>query len=333
MRFFCDKRNSTFSYTNHKNLAIVTQVTIMVILRCDLLSFFIGGNSMNTIFNGLRTGFTPSAKVFEFRHPNDVITTVISNLLATTVVPPNDIDELVIVKSSEVELDIEYIKNATELVGSSKIIVKNELSLIDFLKKRLDVNTLLVIVNKADNECFEKESIIALENEVAFEEKVGIEISAGKNQRYWFEDYTRINTTNVFASNVVITLFFSKSNFCGELSSEKFDITLCGELKKESLNLNELVNALNIDYDWILEVDYLDYQNFLVLESALNKLNIHKKFEEPHSMHYGNTKNLNGMRALLSLYHKLANSKKSNGIVFIEYPDSWNIIRLQKGGE
>ncbi|MEK4131121.1 hypothetical protein NYE67_15880 [Solibacillus sp. FSL W8-0474] len=288
---------------------------------------------MTILFNGLRTGFTPSVKVFDFRQPNDVIATVILNLLATTVVSPNDIDELIIIKNPELELDVEYIKSAIDLEKSAEVIVKNEMSLTDFLTNYSNKNTLLTVINKFDNGILDQDAFIPLQNEFAFVEKVGIEISAGNIQRYWFEDYTMSNQESVFSSNVVMTLFFSKSDYISESNREVFNLIMHEDLEKGDLDFSKLERVLQLEFESVLEADYLDYQNFLALETAFSKLKINKKIEEPNSIHYGNSPHLNGIRALLSLYHKLATTQISSGLVFVEEKKSWKVIQVQKRGE
>ena len=296
----------------------------------DISTFIEGGINLNLLYSGLRTGFTPSAKVFGFRHPNEVISYVLLNLLATTVISPRDVDELIIIKNTDVQLDIAYIKHAVELDNDVRIVIENNKSIFEYMTSINNANTLVVVINKSENDSIREDQIFRLQNEMSFEEKVGIEISSGNKQRFWFDDYSIDDKQNVFNPNAVVALLFVRNYYTGGANNSLFDITLHPEIDKENLYLNEFIKHLKVDFEWVLEADYLEYQHFRMLEVTLNKLNIHTKFEKPNSIDYGNSPNLNGIRGLLSLYHKLANSEKTNGLVFVEGTKSWRIIQLRK---
>ena len=285
---------------------------------------------MNLLYSGLRTGFSPSAKVFGFRHPNEVISYVLLNLLATTVISPSDIDELIIIKNKDIQLDLEYIKNAVELDKNVRVVIENNKSIIEYMTSNNNSNTLIAVINKSENFSISEDQFFRIQNEMSFEEKVGIEISSGNKQRFWFDDYSIDGKKDVFNPNAVVALMFVKNYYTGGANNSLFDITLHREIDENNNSLNELIKKLKVDFEWVLEADYLEYQNFRMLEVALNELNIHAKFEKPNSIDYGNSPNLNGIRGLLSIYHKLANSDRTNGLVFVEGTKSWRIIQLKK---
>lgn len=287
---------------------------------------------MTVLFNGLRTGFTPRANVFEYRKPDDVISTVISNLLATTVVDPKDIHEVIVVKNSDLTLDVEYIRKATDFQEECEISIQDELILTNYLKNRPQNNSLLVIINRVLQQSIDSE-IISIKNESAFDEKVGIEISIGSDQRYWYEDYTIVNSDEVYSSNVVISLFFSHPEFINEMNHQQFDLILHDEVQEVGGSLEKIVEQLQINFDWILSIDYLNFNRYLEIEKELKKIIPHNKFMEPHSIHYGNSSNLNGVRSLLAVYHRLSNQGKLNGIVFCESKAGWIPIQVRKRSE
>lgn len=296
----------------------------------DRSTFIEGGINLNVLYSGLRTGFTPSAKVFGFRHPNEVISYVLLNLLATTVISPRDIEELIIIKNTDVQLDVEYIKNAVELDHNVRIVTENNKSIFEYMTSSNNANTLLAVINKSENASISDDQLFRLQNEMSFEEKVGIEISSGNKQRFWFDDYSIDGKQDVFHPNAVVALLFVGNYYTGGANNSLFDLTLHPEIDKKNHHLNELIKNLKVDFEWVLEADYLEYQNFRMLEAAVSELNIHTKFEKPNSIEYGNSPNLNGIRGLLSIYHKLAHSERTNGLVFVEDTKSWRIIQLKK---
>lgn len=294
---------------------------------------------MNILLGSLRTGYHPDSRVFNYKEPSKVLGTLVLNNLASIVISPSDVSELLVFKNGE--LDSQFfteISNFCE-INQERIVIKENQSFIDWLTNQPELNDLLIVsaLNRTEvNPLIEQRIEKSVDVDTLIEEKIGIEISHGKEQiSLWFEDVVLKTDSNfVFETNGVSSLIFARSITIDMYEMPLYEVNVVKQIKIEESNAGDAIKNAMVEvefkYDWPIEFDFLDIKQFESFKGLLS--NYYSGFFEIYGSPQiiGNAYVLNGFRAINALYHKMNSQGLRNGLVFIEQKGIWTIIHLKK---
>ncbi|WP_067724467.1 hypothetical protein [Oceanobacillus damuensis] len=300
---------------------------------------------MTGIYAALRSGFWQNQFVFKNKNPLELLSFAFLNTLSISALDEKVIDNFIVItienSFEEEEIKAALIKQLDTEPDKIKVVFRPEHTGNDLrhLLKTLSSNSKTVLIGSIsiNNTILEETSLGKTVSREAIDshfsngeeyiqsqnyqkEIFPIQIGEGMNQQeFLFDEWNSESNLNVNKVNGVATILLKADKDL--LNYHKLPIVKVDQWKfsqEDSLQLVKLLKEFSVDESWIVEFDYLSLESFLKLKRLLKENDIKiPQMKSGGSVFYGNSKILNGFRAITSAMAQLEQSIHGKAILFI----------------
>lgn len=322
---------------------------------------------MKGIFGATRSGFRTDEKLYGTREPAEILCYSFMNTLSMSAIDERSISRVVIFTNLSKDEENSLIRKMARYMGVGQEIIEvayterlSESELTEKLKALLGVEGNVLIgalsFNKHRTEHdWEVNSIKSTDNQIGSlleESEVGklyrsssyyqaeifpLQFYSGKVQEGNLFDKLDGGSEQSLKSveGVASMLFAEQHSFNEDLEQQIAKLDHWYFENDQEENLHELLKTLQVDDNWVVELDYLtmtDYQRFnhFLAEHGI----LLPEVKSGGSFAHGNATVLNGFRAITSAFAQLGDPTKEKALVLIlDGAGGTRVFKLEKNRE
>lgn len=298
---------------------------------------------MKGIYAAVRSSFHSDQRLFKVRDPASSISYAFMNALSQSAMDENLVDKFLVFTNTNPAEDESITDNIISNVGvdREKIIIRHSqdysvAELIAFLKnlagntRTIMVGAISVVQNEEDkpSKYSEPEKISKyftlgqryVDTDSYQNELFPLDISQGIEQEEFLKDEISQNPSIEVrgVNGVASVLLKAEQDFPSYHNFPLIKVEHLSFIKEDILVLAKFLRTFSVNKDWIVEIDYLTFEDLENFKTELSAHNIEiPEIKSGGSIFYGNSIVLNGLRAISSAMAQLEHSPEEKALAIV----------------